>query len=489
MNNLSYLLSEITIIVFILKMFFICMCTYYTYIKILNNKKYLKKGLLIITVGTILIAIICGIIKYYYNYFSSIVCLILLLSSLYANINKNKLGNSLITTIISLSINYILYFISVIISFIPKKVLNINNDYISLCIIILIYLICLHLFFKKKRFKNGLEFLKINKENDYFDILILNISISILSTVIIVTNFDMVLLRKSTFGLIISSIIMFITIQKTLTMYYKHKMLVKDLNETKEELEKKNKEVEKLEQENLNFSKISHSISHKQKSLEHKLNNLMINSEFADELNIKERINKISLEYSKDKATVELTKTGIEEIDDMLQYMQSECTKNNIDFELQISGNIYYMTNNFISKEELEVLLADHIKDSIIAIQHSDNINRSILVRLGLIDEFYSLYIYDSGIEFGIDTLINLGTKPVTTHSDEGGTGMGFLNTFDTLRKYQASMIIDEIGKPSKDNYTKVIMIKFDEKNEFKVKSYRSEEIKNRNINNDMILI
>ena len=50
---------------------------------------------------------------------------------------------------------------------------------------------------------------------------------------------------------------------------------------------------------------------------------------------------------------------------------------------------------------------------------------------------------------------------------------MGFMNTFGTLKKYEASLIIEEYNKPSKDNYTKVINIKFDKKNEFKIKSYR----------------
>ena len=43
------------------------------------------------------------------------------------------------------------------------------------------------------------------------------------------------------------------------------------------------------------------------------------------------------------------------------------------------------------------------------------------------------------------------------------------MNTFETLKKYSASLIIDEIGKPSKENYTKIVIIKFDGKNEFKI--------------------
>ena len=106
----------------------------------------------------------------------------------------------------------------------------------------------------------------------------------------------------------------------------------------------------------------------------------------------------------------------------------------------------------------------------------SDNSNRSILVRIGKIDNIYSLYIYDSGIEFSKEVLDNLGKKPITTHAETGGTGMGFMNTFDTINKTKASFIINEIGKPCEDNYTKVLIFKFDNKNEFIVNSYKSNK-------------
>ena len=122
------------------------------------------------------------------------------------------------------------------------------------------------------------------------------------------------------------------------------------------------------------------------------------------------------------------------------------------------------MINNHITKEELEILIADHVKNAIIAVKCSNNSNRSILVRIGKIDGQYSIYIYDSGIEFEINTLHKLGKIPSTTHKESGGTGMGFMNTFDTLRKYNASLSIEEFNEPIIDNYTKVIAIKFDKK-------------------------
>ena len=89
---------------------------------------------------------------------------------------------------------------------------------------------------------------------------------------------------------------------------------------------------------------------------------------------VRDRVKEIKKDLYKEKSAIKLDKTGIALIDDMLEYMQSECKKNKIDFELQIKGNIHYMTNNLITKEDLETLLADHIKNAIIAINHTDNV-------------------------------------------------------------------------------------------------------------------
>lgn len=373
---------------------------------------------------------------------------------------------------IAICISNVIFFISIAIYAIPSIALKLSNDFIALIFMDIIYGIILYLTMHIKKLNNGLTFLSKKLKSDFFDVLILNLGAIILFFMEIVKNASYQKRTEFSMKVITLSVIMFLTIQKSFQVYYKQKLLIQELNETKEELKNKTEEVQKLEQENLNFSKKSHSLAHKQKSLEYKLNQLILTTEISDEKDLKEQIQKVSKElYSKPR--IELDKTEITQIDDMLNFMQSECIKNNIDFNLQLSGNIYHIINNIITEEELEILLADHIKDAIIAIKHTDNVNKSILVRIGKIEDCYGLYIYDSGIEFEKETLENLGKKPSTTHKDEGGTGMGFMNTFDTLRKCKGSLIINEIGKPSKENYTKVIMIKFNNKNEFKVVSYK----------------
>ena len=413
-------------------------------------------------------------------------CLIVVLGIVFSILQKNNIINSIVLITISLSINYIILFLSSIITFIPNYIIGIKNDYINLSFLLILYICLLFLCTKIKRVKCGFIFLQNKLKNEYLNLLLFNTSVMILFLIIILSNYNEKITEKVLPGLIIFSIIMFITIKKSLEMYYKQKLLIQDLEETKKELEDEKHENKELEKEILEYSKKSHSIAHKQKALEYKLNELMLKSEVASEIGLQDELSKISKEIQKDETVVELTKTGILEIDDMLKYMQSECTKNKIDFQLKVSGNIHYMVNNYVDKENLEILIADHIKNAIIAIQNSSNANKSILVRLGIIDGYYSLYIYDSGIEFEIETLKNLGKKPSTTHKDTGGTGMGFMNTFETLNKFKASIIIKEYNKPVKDNFTKLITIKFDNKNEYKIYSYRAQEIRKEVKNHEL---
>lgn len=478
LSNMYINFDVITMRTYMLKIFFISMCTYFMALKITNKNDREYKKAILLNISFMLNTVIVSIIKYNTNSFIGIISLIILMSFYYCYRYKNNIGYSIMIMTISLSVNYIVFTFSAVVAFFVNLYIPIRNDYISLLLIASIDLIILKFLLKLKKFKYGIAVLQENENKEYFDIPILNICVIILFSVIILANINISISKSLFIGLIIFSIIMFITIQKSLQLYYKQKMLIKELDETKEDLARTENKIKILEKENIEESKKRHTIIHKQKSIEYKLEEMLTKTEMSTEeaAEVRERLEKLNKEIYTEKEVMELDKTGISSIDDMLKYMQSECIKNKIDFTLQIKGNIHYMVHNLVKEEELETLLADHIKDAIIAINHTDNANRSILVRLGNIDDIYSLYIYDSGVEFKPEVLESLGKKPCTTYASEGGTGMGFMNTFDTVRKHKASLIIEEIGKPVKDNYTKVIIIKFDKKNEFKVKSYHEIE-------------
>ena len=486
--DLEWIQNNTNLVIYFIKTTILSIATFYTSVKLLNIKEYWSiKYKIIFTIGSIGISAFSRIINKVTTIdISTIMYIIILSSTLFKFATKCNFGYSICVIAIALSINQISFILASVLEFFIYMICKIRSEYINFIVIILIYLFIIFFILKIKRIKNGVSILKKNKDNNYFNLLILNISVIVLFSSVILSSYTGIINRRLGMSLIIIAIMMFVTIQKSLELYYKQRMLVKDLEETKKELEEKKSEVKELEKENLNFSKISHTIAHRQKSLEHKLEELNMNNEISNEIGA--RIEDVTKDLRKE-TPVELSKTGIEVIDDMLSYMQSECIKNKIDFQLQLNGNIYTMTNHYIGKDELEILLADHIKDAIIAIGYADTVNKSILVRLGKINGIYSLYIYDSGIEFEIDTFKELGIKPSTTHKDNGGTGMGFMNTFDTLRKYKASLEIKEIGKPCKDNFTKVLKFKFDNKEEFTIKSYRKDEIKKKDKENKLNLI
>ncbi len=496
MNNFKYIILNLNFFIYIIKLCFIVLFSIYTSLKLVNQNKFTLFNQLTFILIYIVISIFCGVIKYSIGFSLSIVILFILVSFIFAISTKNSIGYSMIIVIISLSINYILSFISLLASFTILRAIKIQNDLVSLLFIILFHFLFIYFFFKKRRFKNGLAFLQPVNKSEYLDLLILNICVTLMFSFILITNYDKTFIVTLFITMIVLSIIMFITIQKTLTLYYKQKLMKQQIEETNKELENKDKIIEKLQAENINFSKISHSIAHRQKSLEYKLDKLISsknsNTNLSSTENLKSEINKISEDYLSSinniKTIPDLQKTGIPKIDDMLSYMQSECFKNKINFILNIKGNIYYMTNHFISVDKLEILLADFIKNSIIAINCSKNINRTILLVLGYVNNSYELCISDTGIEFEIDTLRNLGYTATTTHKDTGGTGYGFMNTFDTLREFKASLVIEEIGLPNISNYTKSIKVIFDNKNEFIIRSYRYNEMKNLQFNSKAIL-
>ena len=465
--------ESLTMISTFLKMLFIVSFSFVTSLKLSSLSIKSKFSIFTLLLFT---PIFSFLIAFIFNDFFTLPLIISFVFIIFLIANNFRLYHSLIITMISLCFNFIAYLIASLIVFPFSFTNNFTNTNLLVPIILVLYTIIILTILKFKRFKYGLTYINSLPQNDAIDFIILNFSSMIILLFILLPRTDKFFAKNTLYLLILFSVIMAITIYKSFSLYYKHNLLVKELNDTKLELEKKDKEIERLEKENLEFSKTSHSIAHKQRVLEYKLNQLQLNTEFANELDLSDKLKEISDTYSSNVTNLTLPKTGIENIDDILEYMQSECTKNNINFELQLNGDIFSMVTTVINKEKLEILLADHIKNAIIAINSSENINKSILVRLGLINDIYSIYFYDSGIEFDENVLSSLGKEQITTHKDIGGTGCGFLNTFDTLKEFNASLEINEISAPCKDNYTKSIVIKFDGKNDFEINSYKKQE-------------
>lgn len=410
------------IIVTTIKIFFIVFFSMLINIKILNGKICNKREVIISIISSIVLAIIYTIIKFYIDTILALCILYILMSISIKLLNTNKILFSMLGTLISMAICFICWGLAVIAEYPIHKMLDIKSNFINIILINAIEGFILLILFRIKRFKNGLDFFKNKIDNDYTNVIMMNISAIIIMGYSIVGNYYGNLTRHLLLCFIILGIIMIIIILKTLELYYKQKLLNETIEDYKNEIKEKDETIKKLSDEKFNISKINHEFYNRQKALELKVKEMAL--EAGEEFTVLDRINNLTKEYSEDlqkiKGKPKLPLTDISEIDDMFKYMQTECYNSNIDFKLQVEGNIHYLINNIIPKNKLETLIGDHIKDAIIAINSSNNKYKSILAILGIKEDCYEFCVYDTGIEFEIETLLKLGIERITTHKEEG---------------------------------------------------------------------
>ena len=454
-----------------------------------------KNSIVKIIIASIITSIFGVLIKLYLNdnIFMVIISSMLFQIILERILIKDKKKSIIVSSIMANAFVYIIFFMALIIESIIKNILSIKYQTVDIILTLLIEILIIVFLYSINRVKYGIGYLKNKIGNDYLCIVMLNISAMVIFSYCLFGGLDKYFFDNMFFVFLVMAGIMGIMTQKTLTLYYKQKLLAKNIEDYKSEIALKDAQIKSLSDEKYKISKLNHEFYNRQRALIHKVEEITsMNTEIADELDLSKQINDLTKEYT-DKAQEiktldKLPTTGIVEIDDMFKYMQSECDSKKIQFNLKINGNIYHMINNKIPQSRLVTLIGDHLRDAIIAIDFSNNTFKSILAVLGENNGVYEFCVFDTGIEFKIDTLLNLGLKPATTHKDSGGTGIGFMTTFEIMKETKASLIIDEMREMSNTDYTKSVTIRFDGKNEYRIKSYRNDEIKKKMKDNRIII-
>ena len=478
------------------KYLFLDLITCYLYVKISNFNRLTLKHKLIIVLTCIILSIIYTFYSNFLNPSSIIILSYIVLSLLYTFITKYKLNYSVIVTFISLAITLILFIISTFISLFVCISIFPSMEYSNTIIFIfaiLLELLAIFFIFRIKRFKNGFSFLKNAENNNELLIFLCGIVLLIFARLGVYTNNS--LNEFLLLGIFFISISIFIWIKERITSYYKS-LLIQD---TIQDLENKLKEEKKLNKTMKNELKsialINHKYSSRISSLElyvkklsyNLINNKNINNDLLNATNLVENL---SNEYSNEllenlRCNTLINKTDIISIDNMLEYFSLECINKNILFNVIVKSNITHITEKSIPLNLLETLLADMIKNSIIAISYSDKTNPKILIEFDYTD-YLEIRISDTGIEFEIDTLLKLGKEKITTHKSNGGSGIGFFTTFEILDKTKGSIIIEEYERTILD-YSKCIIFKFDNKKQYIIRSYRAREFKKAS-NDDLII-
>jgi signal transduction histidine kinase len=338
--------------------------------------------------------------------------------------------------------------------------------------------------FRFRRLKKGMPFLLEHGSSDSG----VYISISLLFAASFLgmnMNTDLVFVIPLFFGLISGLSVLFWW-RNSLTKKYIDKTKAQEIESLQETIQAKDEEIDRLKRNNEELSKIIHkdnklipamayAVSECLSALGITAENKALQTKARELL---EQLEQLSQERSGILKSYELTgrklpSTNVSSIDTVLTYMFQKAKEQNISFDVTISGSVKYLVENIISESDINTLLADLIENAIIATKK--RLTKSILVNIGIADSSYSIDILDSGEPFSPEVLQNIGLKRTTTHEGEGGSGSGLMTTFEILRKYQASFVLDECFKNSM--YSKKTSVCFDDLEQIRIKTKRLHEL------------
>ena len=164
---------------------------------------------------------------------------------------------------------------------------------------------------------------------------------------------------------------------------------------------------------------------------------------------------------------------GIGRVDHMLNFMQEKALDSGITFHVTLDCKVDNIIPAQIDEDSFCTLLADIIDNAIIATKA--NKGRHILLNVGMIKKYYALHVYDSGIDFTREVLAGYGIEQLTTHENEGGSGIGLMQTNEILNKCNGSVFIDEFSQDG-GLYTKRFSVVFNRKHQYILYTKRSDE-------------
>ena len=289
-------------------------------------------------------------------------------------------------------------------------------------------------------------------------------------------------------GIIIAGIGTIIWIRRGITRIYMKNLKEHNTKELEQKLLEKDKEIQRLNELVDVLQTMHHKIGKRLSAWENgtsKIVDSIKNGKYSTELGEEfavalDDMIRLTQDYDNGISQINTEKplpsTNIKGIDDMFDYYSRKYSNENIEFTLQVNGSIPYLVETIIEQSDLETLIGDLLENSLTAVNASDKIFCSVLAIIGVKKGCYEFTVFDSGIPFEIEKLRLLGKERVTTHSDTGGSGIGFMTTFETMKACGASLIINE-KPPNERDYTKSVTVRFNGENRYLIESYRFGDV------------
>lgn len=468
---------------FFIKYFSIIFCSIYSFIKLLNlptNKIKLSTSLLF----CVNLSIFASILEMFFSYavFLFIILISFFFLTQYTRISPEL---SITATIIAYGINYIIFALSALVITISVTIcFHISSDSYSHTLFqvltaFLQFLIVPSLF-RIKRLRKGMPFLS-NRLNSLLLMFISILSLFLATLIRYADNKQYIIPFLFIFLL---ALFIYLSWKNNITKTYLDKLKENDIAGLNAELVKTQSKIKELENENQELSKLVHSDNKLVPAM-----TLAVESFIRDASGLSADAAQTGRQLLADLEQLSSTRKGIlreqdhrchtipptgsSVIDNLLKYMQQKAYEASIELDVTLSCSIGDLTEKHIKESELSTLLADLLENALIATSHNNG--HHILLTIDIIEKFYTISIFDSGIPFSKEVLSDLGLTRHTTHKEEGGSGIGLVAAFELLRKRGASFIIEEY-EPDAGLYSKKISVIFNHLGQYALITCRKEE-------------
>jgi len=467
-----------------IKYAFIILFSFYIYHKLLNLNIKIKYDFIPYFFASIIFS---GCIAYFKDIFpySGLLFMVIPFMIITTMYTKTEFRISIITSIFACGISNAVFIMSLLISSIIMYLLGFNflsNSLLPLFLAVSIESAFLVRLFLMKRLRKGMPFL-VERSADNVGTTISLLALCGIAT--LMNNDGTSYIYILPVALIFVSVIyIIIWWHKWITRTYINRKRDQEIQDLYRKIAEKDNYIEKLKEQNVAFGKLIHQDNKLIPAMEMAVTELLKFHITNDSGEQRQRTQAL-LDDIKNKAKgrkgildniehqpKQFPTTGLASLDALFTYLSAKAAKIKVTLDLSVYSNVRYLIQNEINENDLNTLLAEIIDNCIIAASQSNV--KKILINFELNDGAYVINIFDSGGHFAPEALKNFGLISTTMYEESGGSGIGLMNIYEIINRYNASLIIDELLPPS-GLFVKKISVRFDHKGEYVLSSNRTD--------------
>ncbi len=341
----------------------------------------------------------------------------------------------------------------------------------SFCVLLMIFTL---ITFSIKRFKNGIA---TGKNDEVLERLILAGAICIFGmTLTYTSNGRAAFLELGCIFIAFCCLSLIIWWRKLVSTNYRKQILNRNVEILQESVAACEDERTKLAEQNEELAKIIHRDNKLLPAMEIAVKSLC--EKYRDDEQAQALFESINAMFSEKAQAVETfytksdvpAQTGILTLDSILKLLYGKAAENGTQFFVDANKDaVAALAEKITEITDLNTLLCDLGENALIAVKNIDN--GKVKIIFGEEDGFPAMKIFDNGAQFDEKVITEMGRSKVTTHGNDGGSGIGLSNAFLILNSYSVSFCIDETIKD--DMFTKCVIICADGKGLHRIKTER----------------